>query len=133
MTDQDIGVDERAQRLSAARSDLARRITSSHAPLLLAAGTRIVLARERKSGVRAITARLPSTRKMTSSPTFRPSASRTALGTVTCPFDVTLAAASMRHPYLSARVRISPFSGGHCDGITTDFVPRGAHLVVTSE
>src|ERR1700756_687540 len=113
MTDQDIGVDERAQRLSAARSDLARRITSSHAPLLLAAGTRIVLARERKSGVRASTARLPSTRKMTSSPTFRPSASRTALGIVTCPFDVTLAAASMTYPYLSARVRIARSSGGH--------------------
>src|ERR1700694_5671219 len=112
MTDQDIGVDERAQCLSAARSDLVRRITSSHATLRLAAGTRIVVARERKSGVRASTARLPSTRKMTSSPSFRPSASRTALGTVTCPFDVSLAAASMASPYLSVRVRIPRSSAG---------------------
>ena len=54
-------------------------MTSSHATLRLAAGTRIVPARARKSGVRASTARLPSTRKKTSSPSLMPSASRTSL------------------------------------------------------
>lgn len=53
-------------------------------------GHRIVPAGARKSGVRASTGRLPSTRKTTRSPDCRPSASRTAFGTVTCPFDVTM-------------------------------------------
>ena len=60
-----------------------------------AAGTEIVPANVSKSGVRASTARFPSTRKTSSSPSLIPSASRTAFGRVTCPFDVTFAAASI--------------------------------------
>src|SRR5713101_6535161 len=50
---------------------------------------------------------LPSTRNTTSSPSRIPSASRTAFGTVTCPFDVIFAAASNPPiPYLPIAVRI---------------------------
>lgn len=87
MPDQDVRVDKGGQRRPA-RVALIRRITSSHATLRLAAGTRIVPARERNSGVLARTARLPSTRKTTSSPSSSPSASRTAS-------DVNLAATSI--------------------------------------
>src|SRR5947199_6144382 len=83
------------------------RITSSQAALRFAAGTLMVPARARKSGVRARRARLPSTRNTTSSPSLIPSASRTALGTVTWPFDVTFAAAStLAPPYLAPEVRV---------------------------
>ena len=81
----------------AARAVRVRRITSSQATFRFAAGTGIEPARSRKSGVLANTARLPSTRNTTSSPSLMPSASRTAFGTVTCPFDVTFAAASIAY------------------------------------
>lgn len=85
---QDVRVDERTHRRAAARSVRVGRTTSAHATLRFAAGTEIVPASSRKSFVRASTARLPSTRNTTSSPSASPSASRTTLGTVICPFDV---------------------------------------------
>jgi hypothetical protein len=81
--------------MSELRAVLVVRMTSSHATLCLAAGTVMLPASSRKSGVRAKTARLPSTRYSSSSPCSSPSASRTTLGTVTCPFVVTFAVASM--------------------------------------
>src|SRR5438552_7443433 len=95
MAHEHVRVDEGGHRRDAARDALVLRITSSHATLRRAAGTLIVPASSRKLGVLARIARLPSTRKTTSSPASIPSASRTAFGTVICPFEVTLAAASI--------------------------------------
>src|SRR5450759_3039825 len=82
----------------AGRSSLANDVV----PRGIAPGGRTltVSARLKKSGVRAKTARFPSTRKTTWSPCMIPKASRTAFGTVTCPLEVTLAAASIMPPYI---------------------------------
>jgi hypothetical protein len=82
MPNHDVGIDEgRHFRLEARRARVVE-ITSSQAALRRVAGTATVPANERKSGVRAKTARLPSTRNTISSPCSIPSASRTAFGTV---------------------------------------------------
>jgi len=95
VTDDYVGVDEGAQCCRLARSARVLRSTSSQDVPRLAAGTATVPASARKSGVLATTARERSTRKSSSSPSRRSSASRTLLGIVTCPLDVTRAVLSI--------------------------------------
>src|ERR1700674_155742 len=102
MTHKDVCVDEGAHRRAVAREARVLRMTSSQDALRFPAGTLNVPARARKSVVRARTARLPSTRNTTSSPSLIPRASRTTFGTVICPFDVTFAATSTRLSLLLA-------------------------------
>jgi hypothetical protein len=70
VTDEDVGVGERRHRGAVARSVRVLRITSSHAAFRLAAGTEMLPASDRRSGVRASMARCPSTRKITLSQTL---------------------------------------------------------------
>ena len=65
---EDVGADEGAHRRVATQLARRERMMSYHATLRSAAGTAMVPVSDRNSGVRASTARSPSTRNTTSSP-----------------------------------------------------------------
>ena len=100
MADQDVRIDESRHRRAAALVRRASRSTSSQGVPRFAAGTLTEPASWMRSGLRAMIARSPSTLKRTSSPSLMASASRTARGIVSWPFELTRADTSIRDSLL---------------------------------
>src|SRR5437763_5482458 len=108
MADEDVRVAERPHRRASARLPQVSALTRAHEVTLLPGGTGTLPARSRKSGTLARTARSLCTRNQTRSPALSCSFSRTDLGRVTWPFDVTVAGTSIVSSLLPSRVRIRP-------------------------
>src|SRR2546426_10254565 len=107
MADEDVRVEERPHRRALARFRQVSVRIRDHDEPRFPGGTGTLPASSKNSDTLASTARSRCTRNRTRSPVRRPRASRTGLGNVICPFDVTVAPTSTwPTPYSLPEVRI---------------------------